>query len=154
MVRRYRRSIYDELDELRASMDYLYQIALEPVEDPLLLPGDPPGIVCRSLHNLNAEVTEQENEIAVTVDMAPGMGNSRISVTLPDETSLRISCDREEDGEEDPEGSCPQERRSFSLHHLIALPVPVMIPGARLSLKNGVLDISLKKIPARHGRKS
>ena len=33
MVRHYRRSIYDELDDLRASMDYLFQLVLEPVDD-------------------------------------------------------------------------------------------------------------------------
>ena len=147
MVRRYHRSIYDELDELRASMDYLYQLALEPAEDPLLLPGDPSGIVCRYTHNLNAEVAEHDDEISVTVDTVPGMGNAKISVGLLNETTLKITCEREEERIEDRDGNCLQEGRSFSLHHVIPLPGPVMIEGAGLSMRNGVLDIRVKKVP-------
>ena len=40
MVRHYRRSIYDELDDLRASMDYLFQLVLEPVDEPRCLKGE------------------------------------------------------------------------------------------------------------------
>lgn len=56
MVRRFHRSIYDELDELRASMDYLYQLALEPADNPLLPEEKAPGVVFHSVHNLIAEV--------------------------------------------------------------------------------------------------
>ena len=71
MVRRFHRSIYDELDELRASMDYLYQLALEPADNPLLPEEDNSGIVCQSVHTLNAEVTEHDDEVAVTMDTIP-----------------------------------------------------------------------------------
>jgi len=40
MGRRFHRSIYDELDELRASMDYLFQLAFEPMDNPLLPEGE------------------------------------------------------------------------------------------------------------------
>ena len=96
MVRRFHRSIYDELDELRASMDYLYQLALEPVDNPLLPGEDTPGIICQYLHNLNAEVAELDDEVAVTIDILTGTGNSKISVDLIDENILKITCDREE----------------------------------------------------------
>ncbi len=42
MVRHYRRSIYDELDDLITSMDYLFQLVLEPVDEPLLPAGETP----------------------------------------------------------------------------------------------------------------
>ena len=47
MVRRFHRSIYDELDEPRASMDYLYQIALEPTDDPQLPGEGEPAVICQ-----------------------------------------------------------------------------------------------------------
>ena len=47
MVRRFHRSIYEELDELRASMDYLYQLALEPMDNPLVHEDDTYGIRCQ-----------------------------------------------------------------------------------------------------------
>jgi HSP20 family molecular chaperone IbpA len=145
MVRRFHRSIYDELDELRASMDYLYQLALEPADDPLLPTGDAPDIVCQSVHNLNAEVVEHDDDVTVTVDTVPGTVSSKISVDLMNENTLRITSYRDEEKTEDTNGNYLSERRSFSLHHIIPLPRQVMKHGARLSMRNGVLDIHLKK---------
>jgi len=145
MVRRFHRSIYDELDELRASMDYLYQLALEPADNPLLPEGEAPGIVCQSVHNLNAEVTGHEDEVTVTLDTVPGAGTLKISVDLLTENTLRVTCEREVEGTEESNGICMPELQSVSLHHLIPLPCRVIRPGAGVRLKNGVLDIHLKK---------
>jgi HSP20 family molecular chaperone IbpA len=145
MVRRFHRSIYDELDELRASMEYLYQLALEPADNPLLPEGEAPDIVCQSVHNLDAEVAEHYDELTVTLDTIPGTGTSKISVDLINEKTLKITCDREENRKSDTNGDCLQEQRSFSLHHVIPLPCQVIPFGARMSLINGVLDIHLKK---------
>ncbi|MDD1684085.1 MAG: Hsp20 family protein [Methanoregula sp.] len=145
MVRRFHRSIYDELDELRASMDYLYQLALEPADNPLLPEREVPDVVCQSVHNLNAEVAEHDDEVTVTLETIPGTGTSKISVDLINENTLRITCTREGERTEDNNGNCMRERRSFSLHHVIPLPHTVMNSGARLSVRNGVLDIHLKK---------
>jgi len=150
MVRRFHRSIYDELDELRASMDYLYQLALEPADSPMGQNEDAPGIVCRYVHNLNAEVTLLDDEVTVTVDMAAGTGTSKISVDLIDATNLKISCDQDEEEPEDPSLDTVHEQRSFTLDRIIPLPGPVVRDGARVSLIHGVLDIHLKKTdPAR-----
>ncbi|MGB9176352.1 MAG: hypothetical protein WCB46_06400 [Methanoregula sp.] len=145
MVRRFHRSIYDELDELRASMDYLYQLALEPADNPLLPEGEVPDIICQSVHNLNAEVAEYDDEVTVTLDTIPGTGNSKTSVDLINENTLKITCYREEERTGDTGGNCQRERLSFSLHHVIPLPGNVTVSGARLSRRNGVLDIRLKK---------
>ncbi len=145
MVRRFHRSIYDELDDLRASMDYLYQLALEPADNPLLPEGRDPGIVCRSVHNLDAEVAEHDDEVTVTIDTAPGTGTSKISVDLINETLLGITVTREEDRADDDTGNGPQKYRAFSMHHVITLPCPVVPGGAKSGLRNGVLDIHLKK---------
>ena len=145
MVRRYRRSIYDELDELRASMDYLYQLALEPVDNPLLLPGDTPDIVCQYLHNLNAEVAEHDDFITVTMDTVPGIGELKISVTLQNKNTLKITCERNAERTVDEDGNCLLEMQSSSEHHVIPLPCPVKQSGAKMNFKFGVLDIQLKK---------
>jgi len=144
MVRRFHRSIYDELDELRASMDYLYQLALEPADNPLLPEGDVPDIICQTVHNLNAEVAEHDDEVTVTLDTILGTGTSKISVDLVRGNTLKIThCREEESADAGREGL--HERQSFSLHHLIPLPCRVIPAGAKMSLKNSVLDIHLKK---------
>ncbi len=66
MVRHYRRSIYDELDDLRASMDYLFQLVLEPTANPLLPEGETPLPASLFPHTIDAEVTELDREVMVT----------------------------------------------------------------------------------------
>ncbi len=139
MVRRFHRSIYDELDDLRASMDYLFQLAFEPTDNPLLPEGEKPGIVCLYSRNLNAEVTDCDDEVIVTVDMIPGCENSKISADLVNPVTLKITCDQEKGDTGDT------DLRSFSLHHVILLPCSVMTKGAKSTYNNGVLDIHLKK---------
>ena len=146
MVRRNHRSIYDELDELKASMDYLFQLALEPTDNPLLPDEERSEIVCQYLHNLNAEVVGHDDEVIVTVDMIPGMDTAVISADLVDPVTLKISCHRQDNDSGEEEKHYQPQQRSFSLHHLISLPVPVTKSGARTTLKNGVLDLHLKKI--------
>jgi HSP20 family protein len=145
MVRRNHRSIYDELDELKASMDYLFQLALEPTEYSLLQNEDTDEIVCGYLHTVNAEVTVLDEEVIVTLDIMPGMDMTEISVELIDPGTLKISCDQREEDIMGIHGNNLHEQRSFSLNHLISLPVPVTKRGARATLKNGVLDLQLKK---------
>lgn len=146
MVRRFHRSIYDELDELRASMDYLYQIALEPTENRVLPGEEKTGIVCQYVHNPDVEVTEDDGEITVTLDTILGTKTSKISAGLVNDTTLAITCERDEEDPIEDNGNPARERRSFSLHHVVPLPGPVGIPGSTMSTKNGVLDIRLKKV--------
>jgi HSP20 family molecular chaperone IbpA len=128
-------------------MDYLYQLALEPADNPLLPEGEVPDIVCQSVHNLTAEVADHEDEVTVTIDVIPGTGNAKISGHLINENTLMITSTREEERSGENNGNCLRDRQSFSLHHVIPLPAAVMISGARLSMRNGVFDIHLKKTP-------
>nr|WP_319376057.1 hypothetical protein [uncultured Methanoregula sp.] len=149
MVRRFHRSIYDELDELRASMDYLYQLALEPAENPLLLHEENPGIVCQYVHNLNPEVSVQDDEVTVTVDTVTGTGgNAKISLELVTDTTLRITGEYAGDEGREPDLNPACEKNRLSLHRVVLLPVPVTSHGARMSLVHGVLDLHLKKARA------
>jgi HSP20 family molecular chaperone IbpA len=145
MVRRNHRSIYDELDELKASMDYLFQLALEPTDNPLFPDEERYEIICRYPHTLNAEVSESDDDVMVTVDIIPGPDTTEISIMLTNPETLIISCNRTVEEVKEYNGCYSPDRRSITLHHLIPLPVPVIRSGARTTLKNGVLDLHLKK---------
>jgi HSP20 family molecular chaperone IbpA len=145
MVRHYRRSIYDELDDLRASMDYLFQLVLEPVDEPLLPEGTIPHPVSLYPHIMGAEVTELDDEVIVTVNLIPGVNNTVFSCTLIDEKTLKISCDQKEVKTVEHEGYSITEQRCCSIHREILLPTLVTNKGAKSTLKNSVLDIHLMK---------
>jgi HSP20 family protein len=140
MVRRFHRSIYEELDELKASMDYLFQLTIEPMDNPMLPQGEEHGIVFQYPHNLNVEVTEDDKEVIVTVDIIPGIETSKISLELINRSCLQITCQRQEVQE-------GRELRSVSLHQEVPLPWPVMWRGARSTLNHGVLDLHFRKVP-------
>ena len=113
MVRRNHRSIYDELDELKASMDYLFQLALEPTDNPPLPVDERSEIVCQYPHNLNAEVLSFKDEVMVTVDLIPGIESSVISVDLVNPDTLKISCQRRDEKMKQDDEQHPSEERSF-----------------------------------------
>jgi HSP20 family molecular chaperone IbpA len=154
MVRRFHRSIYDELDELRASMDYLYQLALEPADTPLLPGNEHPEIICQYLHNLNAEVAEHDDEVTITLDTVPDTGKVRISLDLIDECTLEVTSERDDERTMEDDRNFLCERTSFTLHQLVPLPAPVLKAGARMGMSHGVLDLHLKKARALHTGKS
>ena len=150
MVRHYRRSIYDELDDLRASMDYLFQLVLEPIEEPLLPAEEVSEPVSRYTQFLEAEVTELDDEVIVTVNLIPGDNNRVYSCDLINEKTVKIFCDRQEVKTMELEGYSMTEKRSLSLHREIPLPSLVTTRGAKTTVKNGVLDIHLMKAQPRY----
>ncbi len=150
MGRHYRRSIYDELDDLRASMDYLFQLVLEPAANPLLPAGETPVPLSLFPHTLDAEVTELDKEVMVTINRIPSIENAVFSCSLMHEKTLKISCDLRYEKTVEREGFCMQEKHFCSLHREIPLPAPVTKKGATSTLKNGVLDIHLMKGTKKH----
>jgi len=52
--------------------------------------GDNPNIVCQYVHNLNAEVAEDDDEVPVTVDTILGSVHSKISVDLLNVNTMKI----------------------------------------------------------------
>jgi len=145
MVRHYRRSIYDELDDLRASMDYLFQLVLEPTADPLLPAGETPLPLSLFPHSLDAEVTELDKEVMVTINRIPSIENAVFSCSLMNKNTLKISCNLGYEKTVEQEGYCMIEKHSCSLHREISLPANVTKKGATSTFKNGVLDIHLLK---------
>jgi HSP20 family molecular chaperone IbpA len=150
MVRRYRRSIYDELDDLRASMDYLFQLVLEPVDVPLL-PGEETPERTGYPHPLTVETTGLDHEVIVTVGMIPGVESTGISCELVDPGTVTVSCDRREEKSIEQDGCQLREVRICSMIRTVPLPARVTKSGARSTVKNGVLEIHLRKERPRNG---
>jgi HSP20 family molecular chaperone IbpA len=120
-------------------MDYLFQLAFEPTDNPLLPEEENPDILCWYPRTFRTEITEHGDEVMVTVDTIPGIENSKISVDLVNPETLKITVDREAGKTNDG------DRRSFSLHHVIPLEVEVTTCGARATFRNGILDIHLRR---------
>lgn len=144
MRRRYR-SIYDDLDDMQAYMDYMFGRAAEP-GGMLLLPGETPAdITPVSRGGLRVDVTTHDNEVIVTADIMPGVEKDEISLDLVDPQALQIGYERREEKKEEKEGYYLQERRFGSVCRVIPLPEPVTEEGATATFNNGVLEIHLKK---------
>jgi HSP20 family molecular chaperone IbpA len=150
MVRHYRRSIYDELDDLRASMDYLFQLVLEPIDELLLPAGETSDPVSMYPHILETEVTELDDEVMVTINLIPGVDDTVFSCSLIEGKTLKIFCDRQEVKTVELGDYSMTEQRSFALHREIPLPARVTPKGATSTLKNGVLDMHLMKAKPRY----
>jgi HSP20 family protein len=144
MRRRYR-SIYDDLDDMQAYMDYMFGRPAEP-GGMLLLPGETPAdITPVSRGGLRVDVTSHDNEVIVTADIMPGVEKDEISLDLVDPQALQIGYERREEKKEEKEGYYLQERRFGSVCRVIPLPEPVTEEGATATFNNGVLEIHLKK---------
>jgi HSP20 family protein len=152
MRRRYR-SIYDDVDDMRAYMDYMFGQGPGP-GDLMLLPGETPGdITPVSMGGLRVDVTSHDSEVIVTADIMPGVEKNEISLDLVDPQALQIRYERKEEKKEEKEGYYLQERRFGSVCRVIPLPEPVTEEGATATLKNGVLEVHLKKSTEKPGKK-
>jgi HSP20 family protein len=145
MARRYRRSIFDELEDMRAYMDSLFQQMFEPGRMALLPAGEPADLVPAYRSELRVDVIEQGDEVVVTADMIPGINKEDIALDLLNPTALAVSCEREEERKEEKEGYYLRERSFGSTRRVIPLPQAVTDDGATATFKNGVLEVHLKK---------
>lgn len=140
------RSIFDELDELREHVNYMFRQAFQPADTPLLTSGEKANMLSPYRHEMKVDVIEHDNEVIVTADMIPGVEKKNISLDLINSRALRISCERREEKKEEKEGYYMHERKFGSLQRFIPLPVPVTEEGSKSTFKNGVLEVHLIKI--------
>jgi HSP20 family protein len=147
MVRRYYRSIFDELEDMRQSMDSLFQQMNETSPFTLLpAPGEPATKMLPTLRgNLRVDVIEHDDEVVVTADVIPGVTKKDITLDLINPRSLKLSCERKEEKKEEKEGYYMRERSFGSITRIIPLPKTVTEDGASASFRNGVLEVHLKK---------
>jgi HSP20 family protein len=147
MVRIYYRSVFDELNDMRAYMDALFRQMGEPVAGTALLPaaGEQRQMLPALRGDMKVDVKEQGDEVVVTADMPAGIAKKDISIDLVNPKALEVSCERNEENEDLREGYFMQERVFGSMNRIVPLPKAVTEDGAKASFKNGVLEVHLKK---------
>lgn len=149
MARWYYHSIFDELEDMRRYMESLSRELSEFAPPNALLPaaaGDTsPKMLPAMRAGLRVDVTESDKEVVITADMIPGIAKKDIMLSLIDPQALEISVERKEEKKEEKEGYFLQERRFGSMTRVVPLPKPVTEDGSTASLKNGVLEVRLKK---------
>jgi HSP20 family protein len=147
MSRYYYKSILDELDDMRAYMDALFNRMGESGRVALLPPAGVAETKLLPLHRggLRVDVAEHEDEITVTADLIPGITKKEVSLDLVNPQALEISCERKEEKKEEKEGYYMRERSFGSITRIVPLPKPVTDKGASATVKNGVLEVRLKK---------
>jgi HSP20 family protein len=77
--------------------------------------------------------------------MIPGIRKTDIALTLISPRALEISCERRDENREETEGYFLQERKFGSMMRIVPLPGAVSEEGSCASLKDGVLEVHLKK---------
>jgi len=147
MVRFYYRSLFDELEDMRNYMESLSR-QLYDTSTTALLPasGETASKMLPAPRTaLHVDVAEKGDEVVVTADLIPGVAKKDITLNLVNPQALEISCERKEEKKEEKEGYYMRERSFGSMTRIIPLPKPVAEEGSAASLKNGVLEVHLKK---------
>ena len=147
MARWYYKSVFDELDEMRTYMDALFQQMYKTNPTALLSSAGEPAIKMLPAQpsRVRVDVAERDEEVVVTVDLIPGVTKKDISLDLINPQALEISWERKEEKKEENEGYYLRERRFGSMTRIVPLPVTVTEDKATATVKNGVLEVHLKK---------
>jgi HSP20 family protein len=147
MARWYYKSIFDELDEMRNYMDGLFHEIYETNPTALLTSSGESAIkMLPELQNrLHVDVAEHDDEVVVTADLIPGVTKNDISLDLINPQALEISWERKEEKKEEKEGYYLRERKFGSMTRIVPLPVKVTEDDATAKVRNGVLEVHLKK---------
>ncbi|MGC8662539.1 MAG: Hsp20/alpha crystallin family protein [Candidatus Micrarchaeia archaeon] len=91
----------------------------------------------------DVDVIDEADSIKVKADM-PGVDKQDIKIRI-NGSNLIIKADTEKEKEDKDKNYYYKERSSRSYYRTIALPVEVDPKSAKASLKNGMLEITLKK---------
>jgi HSP20 family protein len=152
-MKRYRRSIFDEIEEMRQRMDEMFGQMV--TDTRLALPGPRAGRWLTPLgsQDFRVDVLEHDNEVIVTVDLMPGVGKEDISLGLPNPRALEISVEKKTEEEKEAENYYLRERSYGAARRIVPLPADVTIEGAKASFRNGVLEVHLKKTGKEAGKK-
>ena len=147
MARWYYKSIFDELEDMRNYMDALFRQMYETTPTALLPSASESAtkMLPAQQSRLGVDVAEHEDEVIVTADLIPGVTKKDISLDLINPQALEISWERKEEKKEEKEGYYMRERMFGSMTRIVPLPVPVTEDKATATVKNGVLEVHLKK---------
>lgn len=147
MVQWYYRSLFDDLEEIRNYMESLnhHLYGTNPIA---MLPGhviSSMAMLPAEQDYLPVEITDEDDEIVVRAELPPEISKKDITLTLVNPHSLAISCGVTDELQNDEEGYFVRERRFRCISRIIAIPGPVTWNGSRASIKDGLLEVHLKK---------
>jgi HSP20 family protein len=128
-----------ELTELHERVNRLFSDAFGGT-GPRLLKGSPPAVWKPPVN-----IFETDESIVLEADI-PGMDQKDVHLEVEDGT-LTIKGDRKEEHEEKRAGWVRMERYHGSFERSFALPTTVDPEGIRARLQNGVLKVTLPKLP-------
>ena len=147
MTKRYYEYIFDELEDIRNYMDSLFQQIQETSPIALLPASHEPvrKLLPEVQDNLKISVTEYDDEVVVTAEMIPGdlIKDIKIELILPQ--ALKISCVRREWKKEEKMEYSMCEHSFGYISQIVPLPASVKEEGSNASIKNGILEVHLKK---------
>jgi len=143
--RRYGRSIFDEIDEMRTRMDQLFEnMSSTSLALPSLETGSSGSLPAIS-GEFRVDVSEDEADVIITADMIPGVEKEEIRLELVTPRALEISCERKQEKEEEKEGYFLRERSFGSVRRIVPLPRNVTPEGSTATFRNGVLEVRMPK---------
>jgi len=149
MARWYYKSIFDEMDDLRNYMDSLFSQVYETTPAALLPAAGEPATkllpATQQAARLGVDVVQHGDEVVVTADLAPGVTKKDVTLDLLNPRALEISWERKEEKKEEKEGYFLRERTFGSMTRVVPLPVAVTEDNAKATVKNNVLEVTLKK---------
>ncbi|TFG56299.1 MAG: Hsp20/alpha crystallin family protein [Methanomassiliicoccus sp.] len=98
------------------------------------------------------DMKEESDRFLVQAEL-PGMSREDVTVEVDQET-LRITAVKEQELDEKKEGYLRLERGSMRFFRQVRLPQNVDRDGIKANMENGVLDVSLPKVPVVEERRS
>jgi HSP20 family protein len=147
--RRHSKDVFwNEFDQIMSDMENRIQ--------GMFSQGGPSKVYSRMLPAIRGEfrvdVREHEDEVIVVADL-PGVDKEDIKLRLVSPSTMELSCEKKGEKEEEEEGYYMRERIYGTMQRSILLPADVTEEGANASFKNGVLEVTLKKIIQEEGKK-
>jgi HSP20 family protein len=136
------------MDDLRNYMDSLFSQVYETSPTALLPAAGEPAtklLPAQQPARLGVDVVQHGDEVVVTADLAPGVTKKDVTLDLLNPRALEISWERKEEKKEEKEGYFLRERRFGSMTRIVPLPVAVTEDNAKATVKNNVLEVTLKK---------
>jgi len=91
------------------------------------------------------DIHETDKELQISAEL-PGMNENQIDVSLS-KSAITISGEKKQESEQNVKGWYRMERSYGAFSRSIALPCDVEQESCKASFKNGVLTVTLKKVP-------
>jgi len=98
------------------------------------------------------DMKEESDRFLVQAEL-PGMSKEDVTIEMDQET-LRITAVKEQELEEKKEGYLRRERGSMRFFRQVRLPQNVDRDGIKAKMENGVLEVSLPKVPVVEEKRS